>query len=330
MTPTTSTTALTIRGLRTPADYEAMASILEASRAVDGYDTVRSAGQLRAALESFTGFVPSEDLRLAEIEGQVVGFAYAMIDGDNPELGRIFFHAGSVEPQWRGIGVGRELLSEVHTAALRSSARRPGPAPDRRVFRSFAAETDTAARRLLEHAGYGIARYAFSMVRPTLDEPPPVALPDGVELRAATKADLPAIGRAWTEAFADDWGMGAWTEEEILGFFGHPLYGQLDVWQVAWAGGQPIGGVLGFINEDENTRLGRRRGYTENIWTLRPWRGRGIATALIGANLRLLAQRGMTEAALSVDTENPTGALALYQKVGFVRTRTDLVYQQQG
>lgn len=79
---------------------------------------------------------------------------------------------------------------------------------------------------------------------------------------------------------------------------------------------------------EENEAFGRRRGYTEQIFTRRPWRGRGIATALIGRNLRLLAERGMSEAALNVDAENPTGALALYERVGFRRTRTDLFYQR--
>jgi ribosomal protein S18 acetylase RimI-like enzyme len=63
--------------------------------------------------------------------------------------------------------------------------------------------------------------------------------------------------------------------------------------------------------------MDRRRGYTEGIFTLREWRGRGIASALIARNLRLLRDRGMTEAALSVDTENPSGALGLYERHGF-------------
>jgi mycothiol synthase len=75
-----------------------------------------------------------------------------------------------------------------------------------------------------------------------------------------------------------------------------------------------------------SSRRSRRR--PGSILTRRPWRGRGVASALIGRNLRLLAERGMTEAALGVDAENPTGALALYERVGFVRDRTELLYQR--
>jgi len=316
------------RGVRSPDDYQHVAAILATSRPVDGYDTVRTAGQLEAAFGTFLGFDPAEGVRIAEIDGQVVGFAYGAVDGDHPELGRIVIHSGSVLPRWRGIGIGRRLLAEAQAAAARQGARRPGPAPATTVLRSFVAETDHDARRLLEHDGHVIARYGYAMVRPTLADPPPVLLPDGIELRPARRSDLPAIGSALNEAFADHWGIASYSEAELNVFFDHPLYGQLDTWQVAWEGDRPVGGVLGFINEEENRILARRRGYTENIWTLRPWRGRGIATALIGANLRHLAARGMTEAALSVDTQNPTGAMSLYEKTGFVRSRTDLIYQR--
>ncbi len=328
MQRTMASTPIVTRGLTSDADYEAMAAILEASRVVDGYDTVRSAGQLRDGLPTVPGFEPAEDWRIASVDREVVGFAYAFIDGDHPDFGRVFFHSCTVLPRWRGIGIGRRLMAEAQDAARLQSARRPGPRPDRSIFRAYVAETHLDARRLLEHDGYKVVRYGFAMVRPTLADPPPVVLPDGVELRPTSRADLPAIAGAINEAFADNTAMPAYTLEETTALFEHPLWGQLDVWQVAWAGDDPVGGVCGFINDEENQSLGRRRGYTENIWTRRAWRGRGVATALIGANLRLLAERGMTEAALGVDAQNPTGALALYEKVGFARIRTDLLYQR--
>ena len=49
----------------------------------------------------------------------------------------------------------------------------------------------------------------------------------------------------------------------------------------------------------------------------RPWRKRGVAKALIIQSLKVLRERGMAEAALGVDAENPTGALRLYENCGF-------------
>ena len=62
---------------------------------------------------------------------------------------------------------------------------------------------------------------------------------------------------------------------------------------------------------------GLRRGWLDNVFTRRAWRRRGLAAALIARSLRLLRDRGMTSAALGVDADNPTGALALYEASGF-------------
>jgi GNAT superfamily N-acetyltransferase len=184
------------------------------------------------------------------------------------------------------------------------------------------------SRRLLEHDGYAVVRYGFDMVRPTLADPPSPELPPGLEVRPATPETAMQIVRAMAEAMRDQWGFPELTDDDLRAHIHHPIWGQLDVWQVAWDGDEVAGGVLGFINEEENRQFGRKRGYTEAIFTRRPWRGRGVATALIGRNLRLLAERGMTEAALGVDAENPSGALALYEKVGFERRKTALLYQR--
>jgi ribosomal protein S18 acetylase RimI-like enzyme len=53
------------------------------------------------------------------------------------------------------------------------------------------------------------------------------------------------------------------------------------------------------------------------VFTRRPWRRRGLATALIARSLVVLRERGMTSAALGVDAANASGALGLYEGLGF-------------
>ena len=67
------------------------------------------------------------------------------------------------------------------------------------------------------------------------------------------------------------------------------------------AGDQIAGMVLSFINKAENEEFRRKRGYTENICVLRPWRKQGLAKALIALSLKALKERGMDHAALGVD-----------------------------
>jgi mycothiol synthase len=317
-----------IRGLDSDRDFDEMAAIMEACREADGYDTSRSGGQLRVAISNWPDFDPAEGVRIATAAGQVVAYAYGVHDGDNAELGRLLFHDGRVLPAWRGRAIGRRLLAEAQDAACRHAARRPGPEPGSTVYRALVSEADRDARRLLEHDGYAIARYGFSMIRPSLADPPSPDLPAGLDVRPATPENAMQIVRAMAEAMSDQWGFPQLTDDDLVSHIRHPLWGQIDAWQVAWDGDEVAGGVLGFINHDENRELGRARGYTEAIFTRRPWRRRGVASALIGRNLRLLAERGMTEAALGVDAENPTGALAVYERAGFVCDRTDLLYQR--
>ena len=72
----------------------------------------------------------------------------------------------------------------------------------------------------------------------------------------------------------------------------------------------------------------RLRGYTENISVRRPWRRRGLARALIAASFPLLRARGMTEAALGVDTENLSGALRVYESCGFQSVSRETLYRK--
>lgn len=74
---------------------------------------------------------------------------------------------------------------------------------------------------------------------------------------------------------------------------------------------------MNFIYPEENTKLGLSRGWLEHVSVRRPWRGRGVAKALIAASLEVLRDRGMQVAALGVDAQNPNGALALYEALGF-------------
>ncbi len=83
-----------------------------------------------------------------------------------------------------------------------------------------------------------------------------------------------------------------------------------------------------YINPEENERFGRERGWVENISVRRPWRRRGLARALIAASIAALRVRGMTEGALGVDTENPSGALRLYESCGFAAVKREAAYRK--
>ena len=86
--------------------------------------------------------------------------------------------------------------------------------------------------------------------------------------------------------------------------------------------------ILNFIHEEENKEYNRKRGYTEEISVRRPWRRRGLARALLARSLKVLKDHGMTEAALTVDAENISGALGLYEDAGFQTVKRRTVYHK--
>jgi len=86
--------------------------------------------------------------------------------------------------------------------------------------------------------------------------------------------------------------------------------------------------VLNFINRKENEEYGRQRGYTETICVRRPWRRQGVARALIARSLQTVKAQGMTEAALGVDTQNPSGARRLYESMGFRPVKSHTLYRK--
>jgi ribosomal protein S18 acetylase RimI-like enzyme len=68
---------------------------------------------------------------------------------------------------------------------------------------------------------------------------------------------------------------------------------------------------------EENEVLGVKRAWLEHVSVRRPWRGRGVASALIAVTLDMLRAEGLEEAMLGVHGENPTGAVGLYERAGF-------------
>ena len=90
-----------------------------------------------------------------------------------------------------------------------------------------------------------------------------------------------------------------------------------------------VGMVRSYINHKENERYGFLRGWTEDICVRKAWRGKGIARALIARSLQTLKDHGMQHATLGVDVDNPSGALRLYESMGYQSYMEEVVLRKQ-
>jgi len=92
--------------------------------------------------------------------------------------------------------------------------------------------------------------------------------------------------------------------------------------------------VAAYTLSSAYTQDWRAQGYTQG-WTgllgVRPdWRGRGLAPALLAAALRAFAADGMHKAGLDVDTGNASGALRLYEGMGYRVEHTSITWAIEG
>ncbi|WP_415856844.1 GNAT family N-acetyltransferase, partial [Sinomonas sp. G460-2] len=68
--------------------------------------------------------------------------------------------------------------------------------------------------------------------------------------------------------------------------------------------------------------------YVSLVGTRRFARGRGLASRLLGDVLAAAKAAGYRSAALGVDAEGPADAVGLYERVGFRRVRSNVVYEK--
>jgi mycothiol synthase len=307
---------LRFRHFAGPSDYPAMNDVANHARAANGVHFI-------TPVDGFAGFYDSfvpdhcdkaRDLFIVDVNGRIVGYGRTEWT-DEPDGTRFHQVICFLDPQYRRRGIGRAMQAALEARALEVLAEHPTKAEA--FFRTDSSDGDPGAGAIFTQAGYVPVQFGYVMVRPNLDPVPDAKLPDGVEIRPVEDADVRPIWDAAVEAFRDAWGFSEPSERDFELYANDPIQADRTLWRIAWDGDQVAGQVRGFINHDENERFGAKRGWVENISVRRRWRKRGLARALIASTIDELRARGMTEAALGVDTQNVSGALRLYESVGF-------------
>lgn len=314
------------RKFKGPEDFEPMAEVQAASLVVDGIEETCSPEEIAAEINFSKDFDPTVDIVMAEAGGQLVGYAKAS-SNVNDEGQWIYWQSGFVLPAWRHKGLGRALLGFTEARSRAQAEGRPVDAPH--LLRGIGEDTALGKIALFEQGGYGVIRYYFFMIRQGLDELPEVTLPAGFEFRPATPEDDRKIWEAKEEAFRDHWGHTTKTDADYQTWF-HSPFRQPEHWPVIWdvARNEVAAMSLNCIVEEENATFGFKRGSINHLGVRRPYRGQGLGRAVLLKGMEIFRQHGMTEAVLGVDSENPSGALGLYERNGFTVLNKDALYQK--
>ena len=303
------------RALDLDGDAVALAEFLATVNIADGFNQVLTPDELRSEWRETPGFVPSRDALILEDAAGIV--AHVSVDAQVRSGKVIHSIEGWVRHDRRRQSIGRALLrwAERHSAWRAETGATP--APELPHFLGFGVlDSIPGAMAFAAATDYRPIRFGFQMRRWLADPIPDIALPDGIEMRPVREEEHRRIFDADVEAFRDHWEPRERTEDDFVALFTFPSL-DTSLWRVAWDGDEVAGSVMNSIFAEENARTGDKLGWLEHVSVRKAWRGRGVAKALIAASMRVHRDHGLEYAALGVDAENPTGALALYEGLGF-------------
>jgi ribosomal protein S18 acetylase RimI-like enzyme len=274
-------------------DLETAAELLGAQgRAAVGVAAVR-AEFLRSEWGT-PGFAVGEDNVVAEVDGRVVG--YAALN----ERGELTLAAP-------GDAVADELLGHI---VARAGIRGDG------AIMATVLSPDSPLARLVERHPFRLEHETLLMWRPLglpIEERP---APGGVAIRTFRPDDAEAVHRLLDGAY------GAWDPlyvpmphaDWVSWMTGDPEF-DADVWWLAERDGALVGCALHWTS-----------GWLKDVAVHSSERGQGLGATLVTIGLAEFVRRGKRRVGLKVDAGNPTGAIRLYEKLGFVTERREAVW----
>ncbi|HEY4315344.1 MAG TPA: GNAT family N-acetyltransferase [Actinomycetes bacterium] len=305
-------------GLRplTRTEIPAWADLREQIERVDRTGEHFSADDLAEEMANPAVEVGKDFVGAFDTAGQMVGY-FSILPRGAADGHYTIDLQGSVLPARRGQGIGTLLVTRMVERATEARDERRPDLPARLFVAGLS--SDVAQADLLASVGMRGERWTFLM-RTALDALQPARpLAAGYRLRRYDGSMADALRLAHNAAFLDHpdftpWSDVLWSQTVTGSRSFRP-----DVsFVVSPDGSDEIAAYLQTAEfEADLAASGRREAYIGKVGTLRGHRGQGLATALLGHALHAYREAGYDEASLAVDSENPTGALGVYQAVGF-------------
>lgn len=306
-------------------DLPAVADFYAECEAFDRNPERQSLGGLQEYWDSPRSVPQADTLVGFDSDGRVVATAWAGCNRSVTERRGVRL-MGAVRPDRRGEGIGRSVLGwEIaHALEWDRATRQEGYGP--LELRLYAPTDQADIRDLAVRHGLAVERYFFEMTR-RLDDPLSVPDVDGVVVVDWDQARSREAQRVIDEAFRDHWGHADRTDQmwdEVME--SQSFRPDWSLIAVESTSGTIVGAALNCAYEQDWSATGTTEGYTDELAVSRSHRGRGIASALLAESMRRFAHSGMAAAALGVDTANVSGALRLYESLGYRPTASTCAY----
>ena len=261
----------------------------------------------------------ARDWLVVERDGQLVGHSGLLPRA--PADGRVKVSIeGAVHPDHRRTGIGSHVIPLMVARAHQFARERGFDA----VVTANAPSANTDLAAVLQKNGLLPERWQFEMVADLHEEDigaEAPAVPEGYRLATWEGVDQEEMRAAHNRAFVDHFAFTPWGP---------------DMWR-QWVSGSrnyrselslvlrdDLGAVAAYIQASEYDAVfeatGRKDVYLSKVGTAPELRRRGLATLLLRIALHRYRQAGFDSSSLSVDSNNSTGALAVYERAGFRTT----------
>jgi mycothiol synthase len=300
--------------LRPPVleDAAAIAEALNEFNRPAGFD-LDSPDEVAVWLE-FPSFDLERDVRVAVVDDEIVGYTEVFSPAEDGKFVLLDVRAAPAHPE-----ASKALLdfAEEHAQGL---VARGGK------IRIWTAEKAGAWRGVLEARGYELHRYSLRMFADLAVEPREPDWPEGILVRTLARAgDERAAYEVEMETFAD---QGDDFVPEAFEDWRH------------WMMREPFDPKLWFLAHDGDELAGislcrgdwsgePETGWISVLGVRRPWRRKGLGSALLLHSFRELRARGKKRVGLGVRADNATGAVQLYERVGMRIVSRILWYERE-
>ena len=318
------TTGLIFKACGYDGDTElpAIADLINTCQAADNLEDRPTVTQLREDFADPT-FDVAQDLQLwRNVDNELVAAAELWQQLPGQELiGRLMF---VIHPQVRGSTIANDILAWAEKRLLTIGQETLMPI----VLHSGCRDTIKERRSLLTQWGFRPERVFWRLQRSLEDPIAKSSFSPSWRIRSVTPQDAENWVEMFNQTFVDHWNHSPTTVDEFRHYIACSNYNaNLDL-VIEAADRQMVAFCCSEIDTERNDRLGIQEGHIDLLGTCRGYRRQGLARALLVESLYRLRLLGMATATIGVDSQNPSGAVRLYESVGFEQDQCSTVFQK--